>query len=96
MHDMELGDKVLAVDVYKRQLILIVAAIFVVWWNPAEKLSYDSVDEVYYKEYMDKYYGCLLYTSCPHPQQVFYVKLSETPDEFDILRRQENEAIALD
>ena len=24
--------------------------------------------------------------SCPHPQQVFYVKLSETPDEFDILR----------
>jgi hypothetical protein len=35
-------------------LILIVAAIFVVWWNPAEKLSYDSVDEVYYKEYMDK------------------------------------------
>ena len=34
--------------------------------------------------------------SCPHPQQVFYVKLSETADEFDILRRQENEAIALD
>ena len=34
--------------------------------------------------------------SCPHPQQVFYVKLSETPDEFDILRRQENEAISLD
>ena len=34
--------------------------------------------------------------SCPHPQQVFYVKLSETPDEFDILRCQENEAIALD
>ena len=32
--------------------------------------------------------------SCPHPQQVFYVKLSETPDEFDILRRQENEAIS--
>ena len=31
--------------------------------------------------------------SCPHPQ---HVKLSETPDEFDILRRQENEAIALD
>lgn len=30
-----------------------------VWWNPAEKLSYDSVDEVYYKEYMDKYYGPL-------------------------------------
>lgn len=40
-------------------LILIAAALFVVWWNPAEKLSYDSVDEVYYKEYMDKYYGPL-------------------------------------
>lgn len=38
---------------------LIAAALFVVWWNPAEKLSYDSVDEVYYKEYMDKYYGPL-------------------------------------
>ena len=24
--------------------------------------------------------------SCPHPQQVFYVKLSETPDEFDIFK----------
>lgn len=34
--------------------------------------------------------------SCPHPQQVFYVELSEKPQEFDILRRQENEAIALD
>lgn len=40
-------------------LILIAASLFVVWWNPAEKLSYDSVDEVYYKEYMDKYYGPL-------------------------------------
>ena len=27
---------------------------------------------------------------------VFYVELSEKPQEFDILRRQENEAIALD
>lgn len=34
--------------------------------------------------------------SCPHPQQFFYVELSEKPQEFDILRRQENEAIALD
>lgn len=33
--------------------------------------------------------------SCPHPQQQFYVKLSKNPNEFDILRRQENEAIEL-
>ena len=34
--------------------------------------------------------------SCPHPQQIFYVDLGTQLDEFDILRRQENEAIALD
>lgn len=34
--------------------------------------------------------------SCPHPQQIFYVDLGIPLDEFDILRRQENEAIALD
>lgn len=34
--------------------------------------------------------------SCPHPQQIFYVDLGLKPDAFDILRRQENEAIALD
>ena len=34
--------------------------------------------------------------SCPHPQQIFYVDLGIQLDEFDILRRQENEAIALD
>ena len=34
--------------------------------------------------------------SCPHPQQIFYVDLGTPLDEFDILRRQENEAIALD
>lgn len=34
--------------------------------------------------------------SCPHPQQLFYVDLGVAADEFDILRRQENEAIALD
>lgn len=39
--------------------IMIAAVLFAVWWNPAEKLSYESVDEVYYKEYMDKYYGPL-------------------------------------
>ena len=34
--------------------------------------------------------------SCPHPQQIFYVDLGTELDEYDILRRQENEAIALD
>lgn len=34
--------------------------------------------------------------SCPHPQQIFYVDLGIRLDEYDILRRQENEAIALD
>lgn len=34
--------------------------------------------------------------SCPHPQQIFYVDLEIRLDEYDILRRQENEAIALD
>lgn len=34
--------------------------------------------------------------SCPHPQQIFFVDLGTPLDEFDILRRQENEAIALD
>lgn len=34
--------------------------------------------------------------SCPHPQQVFYVDLGMELDEFDILRRQEEEKIALE
>ena len=34
--------------------------------------------------------------SCPHPQQIFYVDLGVEVDEFDILRRREDEAIALD
>lgn len=33
--------------------------------------------------------------SCPHPQQIFYVDLGMEPDEYDILRRREEEAIAL-
>ena len=34
--------------------------------------------------------------SCPHPQQVFYVDLGVELSEFDILRRQEEEKIALE
>lgn len=35
-------------------------------------------------------------TSCPHPQQIFYVDLGEEPEEFDILRRREDMLVALD
>ena len=34
--------------------------------------------------------------ACPHPKQVFYVDLGIKLDEFDILRRQEDQRIALD
>lgn len=34
--------------------------------------------------------------SCPHPQQIFYVDLGTKLDVYDILRRREEEAIALD
>jgi putative protease len=34
--------------------------------------------------------------SCPHPQQIFYVDLGVEMDEYDILRRREDEAIPLD
>ena len=40
-------------------LVLIFSCLFVIWWNPAEKIQFDTVDEVYYKEYMDKFYGPL-------------------------------------
>ncbi|MBD5096727.1 MAG: ABC transporter permease [Lachnospiraceae bacterium] len=39
--------------------VLIFSCLFVIWWNPAEKIQFDTVDEVYYKEYMDKFYGPL-------------------------------------
>ena len=29
--------------------------------------------------------------SCPHPQQKIYVKLSEVPEEFDLLRQKAEE-----
>jgi putative protease len=34
--------------------------------------------------------------SCPHSKQIFYVDLGMEPDEYDILRRREDEAISLD
>jgi putative protease len=34
--------------------------------------------------------------SCPHPQLVFYLDLGIELDEYDILRRQEEEKIALE
>ncbi|MBD5539723.1 MAG: ABC transporter permease [Lachnospiraceae bacterium] len=39
--------------------VLIFSCLFVIWWNPAERIQFDTVDEVYYKEYMDKFYGPL-------------------------------------
>ncbi len=40
-------------------LMLIFVCVFIIWWHPAEKIRFDSIDEVFYKEYMDKYYGPL-------------------------------------
>lgn len=40
-------------------LVLIFSCLFVIWWNPEERIQFDTVDEVYYKEYMDKFYGPL-------------------------------------
>jgi len=34
--------------------------------------------------------------SCPHPQQIFYVDLGVELEEYDILRRREEEAILLE
>jgi hypothetical protein len=39
--------------------ILILFIGFVVWWNPPMNMSFDSIDEVYYKGYMDELYGPL-------------------------------------
>lgn len=40
-------------------LVLIFSCLFVIWWNPVERIQFDSVDEVYYKEYMERFYGPL-------------------------------------
>lgn len=40
-------------------LVLIFSCLFVIWWNPVERIQFETVDEVYYKEYMDKFYGPL-------------------------------------
>ena len=40
-------------------IVLILFCIFAVWWNPAERIRFDSVDELYYKEYMDRFQGPL-------------------------------------
>ena len=39
--------------------ILILFIGFIVWWNPPMNMSFNSIDEVYYKEYMDELYGPL-------------------------------------
>ena len=40
-------------------IVLILACLFTIWWNPAEKVQFDSMDEVYYKDYMDRFEGPL-------------------------------------
>lgn len=40
-------------------LVLLCSCLLTIWWNPAEKIRFASVDEIYYKEYMDKFYGPL-------------------------------------
>lgn len=40
-------------------LVLILSLAFIIWWNPAEKIRFDSLDEIYYKDYMDRFYGPL-------------------------------------
>lgn len=40
-------------------MVLILSCLFVIWWNPAEKIQFDTIDEVYYKEYLDRFYGPL-------------------------------------
>ena len=38
-------------------IVLALACLFTARWNPAEKVRFDTVEEVYYKDYMDRYYG---------------------------------------
>ena len=40
-------------------IVLILAVLFTIRWNPAEKVQFDSMDEVYYKDYMDRFEGPL-------------------------------------
>ncbi len=40
-------------------IVLALAIAFTVWWNPPATVSFDSLREVYYKDYMDRFYGPL-------------------------------------
>ena len=42
-------------------IVLVISLLFVAWWNPAATIQFDSVDEIYYKDYMDRFYGPLDY-----------------------------------
>ena len=57
--------------------ILILFSGFVLWWNPSMNIRFDSVDEVYYKGYMDELYGPLDSDS--------YRKLNEEESKFNEL-----------
>ncbi|MEE3392312.1 MAG: hypothetical protein VZR00_01505 [Lachnospiraceae bacterium] len=43
----------------KSLYVIVLAIIFTFWWNPSINIQFDSIDDVYYKEYMDKLYGPL-------------------------------------
>ena len=40
-------------------VILIILCVFVIWWNPVQKMHFDSVDEIYYKDYINSICGPL-------------------------------------
>lgn len=40
-------------------IVLVLACAITAWWNPAAKVQFDRIDEVYYKDYMDRFYGAL-------------------------------------
>lgn len=40
-------------------IVLVLACLFTMWWNPAEKIRFDSAEELYYKDYADRFYGPL-------------------------------------
>ncbi len=39
--------------------VLVISCLFVIWWNPEESILFEDYDEVYYKEYSEKFYGPL-------------------------------------
>lgn len=68
-------------------IILALIVAFTIWWNPAAKVQLESIDEAYYKEYMDRFYG-------PWDEEN-QRKIAEEQAVFDRARKEMNEDIAL-